>query len=170
VVVACPPVERGPLGRWVVEAGATHIPIDMRRAPGLAGEGVLGGTLPVVVSNEGLEIKGGHLSATGPGRLSIRSPQAKAILAPYGEQAALLVDALEDFHYSELSLRLDKDVAQDMKAQVSLLGANPNVLEGHPFKLNITLESNIAKISAALFAGYRAAQAALRRAWRAADR
>lgn len=36
VVVACPPVERGPLGRWVVEAGATHIPIDMRRAPGLA--------------------------------------------------------------------------------------------------------------------------------------
>lgn len=41
VVVACPPVKRGPLGAWVSEVGATHVPIDMRRMPGLADLGAV---------------------------------------------------------------------------------------------------------------------------------
>jgi hypothetical protein len=88
-------------------------------------------------------------------------------LAPYGDQAALLVEALEDFYYSELEITVDKTFDEDLSAGISLLGSNPNVLEGHPFRLNINFESNIERVAIALFAGYSAAQRALRKAWKA---
>ena len=98
----------------------------------IKGEGIISGVLPLSIRKDGVEIRGGRLQAVGPGHLSIRSPQARALLAPYGDQATLLVEALEDFYYSELEITVDKTFDEDLSAGISLLGSNPNVLEGHP--------------------------------------
>lgn len=70
-----------------------------------------------------------------------------------GDAVALMLDALEDFHYNDLSLTLNKPVAGDTRITLHLEGANPTVLEGHPFDLNISLTGDADPLLAAFFAG-----------------
>ena len=62
-----------------------------------------------------------------------------------------------------LELSIDKTAQQDLTAKLSILGANPEVLDGHPFQVNINLASNIENVMSALIEGYMVSRAALRR-------
>lgn len=66
----------------------------------------------------------------------------------------LLLQALQNFHYSELSLHLDKSVTHDLVVKLSLLGNNPDVKDGRAFRLNINLETDIGKILQTINQGY----------------
>jgi hypothetical protein len=79
------------------------------------------------------------------------------------------LEALEDFRYEVLELTIDKTAQQDLTAKLSILGANPEVLDGHPFQVNINLASNIENVMSALIEGYMVSSEALRRAWRLAQ-
>ena len=57
-----------------------------------------------------------------------------------------MVRALEDFHYEDLSLSLEKNAEDDLTLLLSILGQNPAVLDGQPFRINLNLESNIGQI------------------------
>jgi hypothetical protein len=52
----------------------------------------------------------------------------------------MLFDALKDFHYQELQLTIDGDIAGTLKVGISLLGSNPAVLSGAKFKPTINIE------------------------------
>ena len=78
----------------------------------------------------------------------------------------LLLQAMQDFHYTELSLALDKSVAHDLVAQLSLLGNNPEVKEGQDFRLNVRLETDIDKILRKINDGYSISHEILRRSFR----
>ena len=134
-------------------------------AEGFSGSGDLAGSIPVAVKADTLVIRDARLAATAPGRLQIKSAEAKALLQAGGEQATLLLEALEDFHYDELSLTLANTAENDLDLTLSILGNNPAVLEGHPFQLNINLESNIDRLLDALLAGYRLSNQTLQRLW-----
>src|SRR3546814_5201473 len=60
--------------------------------------------------------------------LHIRSDAASDLLAGQGEQVDLALRALEDFHYSELSIAVDKPIEGPARLAVSTLGHNPAVL------------------------------------------
>ncbi len=134
-------------------------------AKGLAGSGQLDGVIPLRFEQGQLVIEGGHLAATGPGRLQYKSDEATALLAGSADQVDMMLRALEDFHYEVLELELDKTATDDLTARLSLLGSNPTVLEGHPFKININLESNIGQILQTIADGYKISREALRQAW-----
>lgn len=76
------------------------------------------------------------------------------MLANAGTEMNLVLDVLEDFHYSELSLSIDKSAEHDLVATLSLLGQNPAVKEGQMIRLNINLASNLDKILKAISLGY----------------
>jgi hypothetical protein len=88
------------------------------------------------------------------------------LLAGSAEDVDLLLQALTNFYYTELTLKLNNSENNDLMTTLSLLGNNPNVLEGRPFRLNINLESNVGEIMKALGQAYGVSSKALQRAFR----
>ncbi|SDZ02584.1 YdbH domain-containing protein [Nitrosomonas sp. Nm33] len=135
---------------------------DQVKVEGLTGNGRLDGSVPIMLEGDHIIIRNSHLEAKVPGMLQFQSEKASQLLAGSGKEMKLLLQALQDFHYTELSLKLDKSAAHDLVTTLSLLGNNPNVKEGRMFRLNINLESNIGKILEAIGQGYRLSNKVLR--------
>lgn len=135
---------------------------DLINVKGLTGTGYLSGDVPITLEKKRVLITNGHLSAEAPGVLRFQSEKAAQFLTGAGEEMNLLLQALQDFHYSELALNLDKSVEQDLIAKLSLLGNNPDVKEGRSFRLNIKLETDIDKILDTINQGYNLSHEILR--------
>ncbi|WP_176754368.1 YdbH domain-containing protein [Nitrosomonas sp. Nm132] len=135
---------------------------DQIQVEGLTGNGRVSGSIPVTFEGSQITIRNSHLVAEAPGVLHFQSDKASQLLAGAGKEMDWLLQALQDFHYSELSLKLDKSAAHDLVATLSLLGNNPNVKEGQMFRLNLNLESNIGEILQAIGQGYRLSSEVLR--------
>ncbi len=133
---------------------------------GLSGSGTLTGKVPIVFAGDDIVVEDGRFEAQGPGRLSIRFETLRSALAGGGETVELAIQALEDFHYENLSVTLSKTAANDATVRLSTLGQNPAVLDGQPFQFNINLESNLTSVLEALRQGYSLSDDALRRAWK----
>jgi hypothetical protein len=132
---------------------------------GLAGSVTLKGRLPLAFEGGDIVVDDGSFEALGPGRLSIRFEALSAALASGGETVEMAARALENFHYDNLTLSLDKTAANDATLRLSTLGQNPDVLDGQPFQFNINLESNLTSVLEALRQGYSLSDDTLRRAW-----
>ena len=53
----------------------------------------------------------------------------------------MLFDALKDFRYEVLEVGLDGNLTGNMLLTLSVLGSNPDVMSGQPFRLNIGVDS-----------------------------
>lgn len=133
--------------------------VDLERLLALAdlqevsGSGQLSGEIPIRIEKGAVVVEGGALDALSPGTIAFRSEEAKQALASGGESVELMLRALEDFHYEVLRLTLDKPAEGESRVFLKLEGANPEVLDGQPFVLNINLTSNAAPLLAALARG-----------------
>ena len=80
---------------------------------------------------------------------------------------ALLVYASDaDFRYDEPSLTIDKPAGAATRLTLVLLGHNPDVLDGYPFRFNINLEGDTDRLVAALSQAYSLSNRMLRQFWR----
>jgi hypothetical protein len=131
--------------------------LDVLGIEKLTGSGALSGRIPLRLSRSAAEISGGRLVADGPGVLQLDAKSAADFLAAQGPSVDLAIRALEDFRYSELTIDIEREAAGEAGLVLSLLGHNPAVLEGHPFRFNINLKSNVDDLIAALLQGYRIA-------------
>ncbi len=120
---------------------------------GLSGDGRLSGKIPLILKKEGILIVNGQLAAKTPGTLRFQSQKVTELLANKGIEVDLFLQAIEDFRYKELTLNLDKSETHDLHAKLSVLGNNPDVKDGHDFRLNIQLESKIDKLLKAIQQG-----------------
>ena len=132
---------------------------------GLSGTGRLDGTLPVRIADGRPSFTTGRLAARAPGRLKVRSERVRQALGAAGESADLLLRALEDFHYQELSLSVDQPSDEAAILGLSMLGHNPAVLESYPFRININLETNPEKLLGTLQEAYSISGRAMRQLW-----
>jgi hypothetical protein len=71
---------------------------------GLSGSGRLSGRIPIAFEGAAVTIAKGRLAAEAPGTLRFESEPARQALAAAGESAELMLRALQDFRYDELSL------------------------------------------------------------------
>jgi hypothetical protein len=133
---------------------------------GLSGSGQLSGRIPVTLEGDTVTIANGRLAADAPGTLRFESAQARQALAGAGESAELMLRALQDFRYDELSLTIAKPAAADARLTLVLLGHNPEVLDGYPFRFNINLEGDTNRLAAALSQTYSLSNRMLRKFWR----
>jgi len=129
---------------------------------GLSGSGRLSGRIPIAIEGESVTIANGRIAAEAPGTLRFESERARQVLAAAGESAALMLRALEDFRYDELSLAIDKPAGAGARLTLALLGHNPDVLDGYPFRFNINLEGDTDRLVAALSQAYSLSNRVLR--------
>ncbi|EON91623.1 hypothetical protein MARLIPOL_12964 [Marinobacter lipolyticus SM19] len=110
---------------------------------GLAGTGVLSGRIPVQISDAGIEVAQGQLAAISPGGLlKLPANRLRAMLGS-SQAMSLVVEALQNFHYSVLESTIDYDEKGKLVLDVRLEGENPEVRGGQPVVLNISLEEDI---------------------------
>ena len=140
--------------------------LDRLAVEGLSASGTLDGLVPLVMGPQGLEIPDARLAATAPGVLRYSSATAAQALASGGESVALMLRALENFQYETLTLAADMNAAHETEVRISLLGKNPDVLDGHPFRFNINMSGNLEPIFNAIAQGYEISGDILRRSWR----
>jgi hypothetical protein len=107
----------------------------------LSATGRLSGRLPVLLREGALHVEGGRLDAAPPGGVIRYAPAGAAPLPPRVEGMALLLAALRDFRYQELSMTLDGQLAGDLAVGLRLLGSNPAFYDGHPVAFNLNLEA-----------------------------
>lgn len=129
--------------------------LSLLKVEDLSATGRLAGTIPIVVTDGGVAINNGQLASEGPGVLRVQSEAAAAVLGGAGEQVALMLSALEDFHYDALSATLDMGADRNAAIMIRMQGHNPAVLEGYPFAFNIGLSGNLGELLVALRQGGR---------------
>ncbi|WP_366552600.1 intermembrane phospholipid transport protein YdbH family protein [Aquibaculum sediminis] len=132
----------------------------------LSGEGRVSGAVPLTLANGTFSIDQGQIEGEGGGIIAFTSPDARSALAAGGEAVSLMFDALENFHYDELEIGLHKPPVGNTEVRLHLLGANPDVLDGHPFDLNITLETDAAPLLEALAESQRIQRGVMDELWR----
>lgn len=121
----------------------------------IAGTGILSGVIPVVLTSEGVIIDTGKLRAEGSGVLRVNWGASRDALMRQSEEVALMVRALEDFHYSTLQITLDRPPDGSLSIKVTMEGRNPAVKEGYPFRFNISFSGDLEKILVAVREGQR---------------
>ncbi len=134
---------------------------ELTAIEGVSGSGRLAGSLPVTVRGGAVAIPGGKLTA-GSGVLQVRSESTANLLAGGGRSAELLLEALRDFHYDELTVSIDKTFTGEATVVLHLAGKNPAVLEGRPFRINVNLTGNIDRLIHALLEVARLSDKAVR--------
>ena len=136
---------------------------DLADIEDVSGEGPMSGSVPIRILGDDVVIEDGYLESTGPGVFRIRSAEAKAALQNAGDYVDLVLQALENFQYERLSIALNKPAEGNSVLQLKVLGSNPDVLDGHPFDINLNLETDLAPLLEALTAGQRLSEELMQR-------
>lgn len=116
---------------------------------GASGTGHLSGAIPVAVQSGAVAIHEGKLIGQA-GLLRLRSEAAANLLAGGGESAQLLLDALQNFQYDQLTLTAEKSFDGESVIRLHLEGRNPDVLEGRRFRINLNLTGNLDRLTRSL--------------------
>lgn len=113
---------------------------------GLSGEGHITGAVPLEIKGGAVAISGGALSSDGAGILRLTGSGIEDLLGAREDTVGLLVQALADFHFEALDIEIDKPFEGEGEVRMKLSGANPAVLEGHPFVFNVNLTSDFDRL------------------------
>jgi hypothetical protein len=129
---------------------------------GIGGTGKIRGEIPVEVRGNQVAISGGRLANDGPGEVFYNLAALPQPLIDRDDTVTLVLEALSNFAYDELQAELDKALDGPGSLRLRLTGANPDVLENHPFIFNINLESNFDRLAALVLEGLSTSQGLLR--------
>ncbi len=119
-------------------------------AQGLAGSGLIDGSIPLHINAAGFSVEQGQISARRPGgRLQFDNDKIKAMGAS-NPAMKLVAQSLEDFHYTTLSSGVSYDPDGQLLLALRLEGQNPAIENGRPINFNINLEENIPTLLASI--------------------
>lgn len=108
---------------------------------GLAATGTLSGWLPLLWDPEaGLAVRQARLSTGGSGgSIQYRPKDGAPALQDSGEQVSLLLKAIRNFVYESFEVEADGRPGEPFDVRLRLRGANPDLYDGYPIALNVTL-------------------------------
>jgi hypothetical protein len=136
--------------------------LELVAVDGLSGSGRLDGVLPLRLTRQAdgtshIALDQGRLNGRGAGIIRYVGSALPKPAGQGGEAVGLLSDALKDFHYESLALELARRPDGTDDAVLHLTGANPAVLNGRRFVLNIRLDADFERLLAIFLAGIDAA-------------
>ena len=109
----------------------------------ISGNGRISGTIPLLLGRSGASISDGVIAAESPGGTLQYRPPAAQSMAANNQGMKLVLDALDDFHYSVLSSKVSYDTSGKLLLALQIQGSNPALENGRPINLNINLEEDI---------------------------
>ncbi len=111
--------------------------LDAANVEAASASGHVSGRIPVTLSREGIAVTGAILAADARGFLRYRPSVPPTALQQEDSSIKLLRSVLTNFQYDRFSVTLDGGSGSEWKSAVHVAGNNPDVLEGHPFILNV---------------------------------
>jgi hypothetical protein len=117
--------------------------LEFTDVDGLQGSGFLDISLPVSQDQTGISIKNGHFRATGPGRIAYSREGLTA--------SNIGLQALENFHFKDLSGTINYQADGQYQVTVRLEGNNPDLYDGYPVAFNLTINGSLPELFEALF-------------------
>lgn len=110
---------------------------------GIEATGVLDGVLPIVLTAEGPTVPGGNLFARPPGGILRYNTDTSASLKQADPTVGLAMQALENFHYTELNSAITYAADGALNLALQFQGANPDFFDGQATHLNVNLDYNL---------------------------
>ena len=110
------------------------------KVPDMKLQGIVSGEFPVVFTTGSALIDHAKLKSVNPGVIQYSGSTGDAA-AQADANSKMLFDALKDFRYEVLEVGLDGNLTGNMLLTLSVLGSNPDVMSGQPFRLNIGVDS-----------------------------
>ncbi len=113
--------------------------------PGLTGDGLVNGSLPIRWEDNRLQVVDGVLRATD-GVLRYQPQQGASPFAGAGAQAQLVEEALRHLNYKELVIRLNGQEGAAQQITLAVDGSNPDFQRGRPVRLTVNLEGALDRL------------------------
>jgi hypothetical protein len=135
-----------------VDVGALFALADMAE---LTASGTLDGTIPVRFADGDVIIEDASLASRVPGELHYLPDGTPAGLGSDEASLDLVLDALSNFHYERLEVDLDRAAGGETEIGLHIAGANPDLYDGYPIELNVSLTGALDQIVRDSLAGYR---------------
>jgi len=129
--------------------------LELAAIDGLTATGTLAGKLPVSIDGDDLIISGAQLKADGPGLLRYTPEESPAALSSGGTSVEIALQALSNFHYTDLTLTLDRAADGETNALMQVKGSNPDFYDGYPVEFNLNVTGKLDQILDRSLAGYR---------------
>ena len=118
--------------------------LALYRDQGLAGSGVLSGTLPVQWSEKGVQIDGGSIASQPPGGQIVYTLNGSGqSLAERNREFGMALKLLENFQYDRLEASAVFQPNGQMLLGLKLAGRNPDQFDGRAVNFNINVEENL---------------------------
>lgn len=118
--------------------------LDFLKIPGLSGEGVVEGVLPLVVEDGKSFIRDGEMIATTPGVVRYAGAVTDAA-AENNKGAKLAFDLLRELRFAKLGAKIDGPLDGDLKFTIIFEGSNDVMVNNQPVRspviYRITLEA-----------------------------
>lgn len=119
--------------------------LKLEQQEDLQGTGILDGTLPTTVTKTGVEVRQGKIEARQPGGVIRFQPSEGSAqsLSQANANMNIILQALSNFHYDELSIGLDYQADGTLNLQTTLKGRNPDFKKGQRLHFNLNIEENL---------------------------
>lgn len=109
----------------------------------MTGQGTLSGTLPLSIEQGKLTVAQGSVAALEPGgKIAYQSQKAQAMAAS-NQGMKIVMQALQNFHFSVLSAAVSYSKAGQLLLALKLEGNNPDFEKGRAVNFSINLEENL---------------------------
>jgi hypothetical protein len=132
-----------------LQLSGLQLPEILALQEGVAGTGVIDGTIPLLLHKDGIRVDSAQFQARAPGGI-LRYHGAAGAGAPQNPGLALAFKALENFHYDTMTMRADfalgkayGDQSGDLLLAVALKGRNPTAIDTPPVNFNLNVRENI---------------------------
>ncbi|MBK8909500.1 MAG: YdbH domain-containing protein [Rhodospirillales bacterium] len=140
----------GPTYRGALDVAGLDLQalLDLAELEAATATGEVSGRIPILFEDGALGIDGGVLATEQPGVLRYTPGASPAALQPQGQGQGLglALQALENFHYESLQIKVDGGSGRGWTSSVSISGKNPDFMEGYPFVFNINLSGDLDRV------------------------
>jgi hypothetical protein len=119
--------------------------LSVEQNQSLQGTGTLDGTVPVSITQTGIAVKDGLVTALSPGGI-IRygaAPESSKVISETNSQLHLVTQALNNFHYTVLRVGVDYGENGTLLLSARLEGRNPDLKKIPPINFNLTVQEHI---------------------------
>jgi len=121
--------------------------LALEKQPGLSGDGLISGTLPLNYKHGQITITDGQLSSLKPGGfIRFKATPEIAAIASTNAGLNMALEALSDFRYKQLNIGVTYQADGTALLDTRLKGKNPGWNNGRPVNLGINVEENLPKL------------------------